>query len=130
MALEVDRKTLPPGVEVLEVRGRVTLGLDTRRLLEMAGQIEREGVTRLVFDLGEVSYLDSAGLGILTRCTISMRNAGGAFHLAGANAKVLQLLKVTQLDEMIPSFASVTQACQAFGGRIYPTPTASSKTPR
>ena len=130
MALEVIRETLPHEVTVLRIRGRITLGRDTRQLAETVSELEREGITRLVFDLGEADYMDSAGLGILTRCTISMRNNGGAFHLAGANAKVQQLLKVTQLDGMIPSFASVIEACQAFGGRIYPTSTASSKTPR
>jgi len=88
MALEVIRETLPPEVTVLKIRGRITLGRDTRQLAETVSELEREGITRLVFDLGEVDYMDSAGLGILTRCTISMRNNGGAFHIAGANAKV------------------------------------------
>jgi anti-sigma B factor antagonist len=114
MPLEVTRKTLPSGVTVLQLRGRVTLGLDTRRLEETASQIEREGVTRLVFDLAGVDYMDSAGLGVLTGCAAAMRNARGAFHIAGANTKIRHLLKVTRLDQMIPSYPSAEEACAAF----------------
>lgn len=117
MALETVRRTLPPGVAVLEIRGRVTLGPDTRRLGEMASQFEREGVARLVFDLTGVDYMDSAGLGVLTRYAAAMRNAGGALHIAGANAKIQQLLKVTRLESAIPSHASVEEACAAFAAQ-------------
>jgi anti-anti-sigma factor len=117
MALEVVRKTLPSGVTVLEIRGRVTLGLDTRRLEETASQFEREGVTRLVFDLTGVDYMDSAGLSLLTRCAVAMRNAGGALHIAGANAKIQHLLKVTRLDSVVPSYGSVEEACAAFAAQ-------------
>jgi anti-sigma B factor antagonist len=117
MALEVVRRTLPPGVAVLEIRGRVTLGLDTRRLEETAGQVEREGVARLVFDLTGVDYMDSAGLGLLTRCAVAMRNAGGALHIAGANAKIQHLLKVTRLESAIPSYATLEEACAAFAAQ-------------
>jgi anti-anti-sigma factor len=115
MALQVDRETLPPGVTVLKFRGRITLGLDTRRLESTVGDLEREGVARLVFDLSGVDYMDSAGLGVLTRCAAFMRNNGGAFRIAGANAKIQQLLKVTRLDAMIPSFSTLEAACDAFG---------------
>ena len=115
MALEVLRHALPPDVTVLVIRGRVTLGIDTRQLEDTVGELEREGVTRLVFDLAGVDYMDSAGLGLLTRCAVSMRNSGGAFHLARVNTKVQHLLKVTRLSEMIPSFASAGEACEAFG---------------
>ena len=114
MALEVVRQTLPPDVTVLEVRGRITLGLDTRQLETTVGGLEREGVARLVFDLSGVDYMDSAGLGLLTRCSVSMRNNGGAFRVACASPKIQQLLKVTRLDTMIQSFSSVAAACEAF----------------
>ena len=117
MALEVVRRTLAPGVAVLEIRGRITLGLDTRRLEEMASQIEREGVTRLVLDLAGVDYMDSAGLGVLIHCANAMRNAGGALHIAGANTKIQQLLKVTRLEGLIPSYAGVEQARAAFAAQ-------------
>jgi anti-anti-sigma factor len=114
MALEVVRLTHSPDVTVLEIRGRVTLGLDTRQLENTVSELEREGVTRLVFDLAGVDYMDSAGLGVLTRCCSAMRNTRGAFHLARPNQKVQQLLRVTRLDEMIHSFSSVAEACEAF----------------
>ncbi len=114
MAIEVVRQTLPTDVTVLDIRGRVTLGIDTRQLEITVGELEREGIKRLVLDLSGVDYMDSAGLGILTRCFIMMQNSGGAFHLAGANAKILQLLKITRLEQMIPSFATVAEACEGF----------------
>jgi anti-anti-sigma factor len=114
MPLEVARQTFPTDVTVLGIRGNVTLGVELRRLEGTVSQLEREGVTRLVFDLAGVDYMDSAGLGVLTRCATAMRKTRGGFHVARPNTKVQHLLRVTRLDEMIPTFASVAEACEAF----------------
>lgn len=114
MALEIDQRTQAPDVTVLVIRGRITLGRDTRQLEEAVGALERDGVRRLVFDLSGVEYMDSAGLGVLTRCRAAMRNNGGAFHLAGVNAKVQSLLRVTRLDGLIPTFPTADEAGEAF----------------
>ncbi len=115
MALVIDRRAHSSGATVVTLRGRITLGSDTRQLSETVDELEQGSFTHVVFDLSGVDYVDSAGLGLLTRCAVAARNTGSAFHLAGVSPKVRNLLHVTRLERIMRLFPNVDEACTAFG---------------
>lgn len=111
--MEAKRRIVEPGITVLELRGRVTLGEETRRLEQAVKAFQPPDVRRLVVGLSEVDYIDSAGLGVLTACLAAVRAAGGRMHLAGPSPRIRQLLRLMGIDRMMPAFEDLDEACRA-----------------
>jgi anti-sigma B factor antagonist len=85
-----------------------------------AGQLKAEflilaqpGVEKLILDLSQVSYVDSAGLSALLLAERQQSAHGGDIRLVGLNENVKSLLRITQLDRIFPMYATVTEAIQA-----------------
>jgi anti-anti-sigma factor len=64
----------------------------------------------LCVDLSQVDFMDSSALGELVRAHRAGAKAGIAVCLVGANATGRRILQWTQLDQVIPTFASVSDA--------------------
>ena len=63
-----------------------------------------------IFDLTQVPTLDSSALGLIVSHFISCRNKGIRVIAVGVSANVLQLLRFTKLDALIPMAATVEEA--------------------
>lgn len=113
MALRIDAKE-SDGVMVLTLAGRVTLGDESNQLRTKIKEVLAQGKKRLVLDLGEVSYIDSAGLGTLVAAYTSARNEGGEIRLAGVTKKFNELLNITKLVTIFSVHDSVADALKSF----------------
>jgi len=100
-------------IVVIRCQGRIVLGPEISAL-----QLELEQLTKLtkkvVLELGEVSYIDSVGLGALVRQFGVLRAKGGDLKLCQVSAFLLQVLQITNLLHIFPIYASETEAIQAF----------------
>jgi anti-sigma B factor antagonist len=100
-------------VVVIRCQGRIVLGGEVSAL-----QLELEKLTKLtkkvVLQLGEVSFIDSVGLGALVRQFGVLRADGGDLKLCQVSPFLLQVLQVTNLLRVFPIYASETEAIQAF----------------
>ena len=67
----------------------------------------------LIFDLSEVSYLDSSAIGSLVNAHVSCTNHGRKMALAGVTERVRQMLTVTRVDMLFKFYADAEQAEQA-----------------
>ena len=105
---EMDRAT------VLSLSGRVTLGDESSQLRSTIKQLLAQGKKRLVLDLADVSYIDSAGLGTLVAAYTSARNEGGDVRLAGITKNFSELLNVTKLLTVFNVHDNVPDALKAF----------------
>jgi anti-anti-sigma factor len=76
-------------------------------LLEPPGQEQR---SMHIFDLTEVPYMDSVGLGMLARYFARCQRRGVRLVLAGVSHRVLQLFQTTGLDNLFPMAATVEEA--------------------
>ena len=63
-----------------------------------------------VVDLGEVSFVDSAGLGALVRLYKRVRIGEGDVRLARVSPNVMQILELTRLNRVFDIFASPQEA--------------------
>ena len=101
-------------VLLLAVRGRITLGPETEALRAKLKQLLDAGQMRIILDLGEVTYLDSVGLGTLTSSYTTARNMGGDLKLLHLPRGVHQLLQVTRLSTVFEIYEDLEAARQSF----------------
>jgi anti-anti-sigma factor len=63
-----------------------------------------------IFDLTEVPYMDSCGLGLIVGHFVRCQNKGIHLIAAGVAPRVLELLKTTKTDHLFPITATVDEA--------------------
>jgi anti-sigma B factor antagonist len=112
--LEIEVRDAPPGITVLKFSGRITMGPESAEIEALVQKLLGENRKKLVFDLTEVGYIDSTGLGILTLCSAIMQARGGALRVAGAQPLPQKLFHVTKLDKILSFFPTVVEACRDF----------------
>jgi len=115
MALQIVEKDMN-GVTVLELFGRVTLGDESNQLRTKIKDLLGQGKKRLVLDLGNVSYIDSAGLGTLVAGYTSAQSQGASIKLANLTKKFSEQLNITKLVTVFDVYNSVPGAIASFGG--------------
>ncbi|MCW5980185.1 MAG: STAS domain-containing protein [Bryobacteraceae bacterium] len=102
------------GVAILQASGRVTLGEATGQVREAVRNIVAQGHRKVVLNLQNVSYMDSAGLGEVISAYTTMRNQGGDMKLVGVTGRALDLLQVTRLTTLFEFFDNETAAVASF----------------
>jgi anti-sigma B factor antagonist len=113
MALNTVEKEVN-GVTVVEVAGRITLGEESNQLRTLLKDILSRGKTRMVLDLAEVSYIDSAGLGTLVAGYTSAQNQGANLKLANLTKRFREQLNITKLVTVFDVYDSVADAVKSF----------------
>ena len=114
MALEFSEKE-SNGVTVVTLSGRVTLGEESNRLRTKLKDLLGQGKTRLVLDLAELKYIDSAGLRTLVAGFTTARNQGASMKLANLTKKFDEQLHITKLVTVFDVYDSVEGAVKSFG---------------
>lgn len=97
------------GIPVLGVAGEI----DVFTAPEFKSAINRaieSGITDMVIDLSQVSYMDSSGFGTLLGATKRVRPKGGSINLVGCSEAIERMMKITRLDTVFNLFASVDEA--------------------
>lgn len=110
----VDIAPAPGGYDaaVLTVRGDVDLY--TAPLLRQAGlSVIDAGQPHLIIDLAGMPFIDSTGLGVLVGLLKPARASGGHVTVAGANASVASILRVTSLHDAFRAAPTVTHVLRA-----------------
>ncbi len=107
MKVKVDRDG---DVAVVSLSGKLMGGPEGEPVREAIRKALDEGAKRFVVDLGEVSWINSTGLGILIASHVSVTNAGGEMRVARTSRKVHQLFMVTKLNTVFKTYGSVEEA--------------------
>ena len=102
------------GVEVVKVSGRIELGEGSAAIREVVRDLLARGRKKIVLDLADVDYIDSAGLGALVSAFTSVRNEGGDLKLVYLRKKVQDLLQMTKLYTVFEIFDDETAAIKSF----------------
>ncbi len=99
---------------VLELKGNVMGGDDTKEFNGVLHKLIDDGKTRVVLDLGGVKFMNSSGLGMLIGGLTTMKKAEGHLKLANVTEKIESLLIITKLIKIFESFDSVDEAVKSF----------------
>jgi anti-anti-sigma factor len=82
-------------------------------LKERLKGVVAEGRRRLVVDLSDVSFIDSAGLGALISGLKAARGAGGYLRVACPTDQTRLVLELTTLHRVLPPYATIEEALAA-----------------
>ena len=100
-------------VVVLTLEGRLVLeDVETELRTALDGLIE-QGRVRLVLNMQDVTYVDSAGIGFLVSKYVSVHRRGGNIVLVRVAPRVAHVLEITRLARIFEVFASDEDAVLA-----------------
>jgi anti-sigma B factor antagonist len=103
------------GVSVVALDGRIVLGEESNLLRERVKTLIGEGKKKIVLNMANVKYIDSAGLGILVAAHVSAKNQGAAVHLSNLGNKFHDVLQLTRLLTVFSVYDSEAEAISSFG---------------
>ena len=101
-------------VRILNWSGKITLGEGTTKVRNTVREIVEGGGKKIVINLADVSYIDSAGVGALISAYIAVNNTGGQLRLMNLTKKVRELLAITKLLTVFDVFDTEEAARSSF----------------
>ncbi|HKT80839.1 MAG TPA: STAS domain-containing protein [Vicinamibacterales bacterium] len=104
-------------VKVLDLKGRVTLGEGDELLKDKINSLLNQGHKKIVLNLAEVPYVDSAGLGEIVRTYTTVSRQGGSLKLLNLTKRITDLLSITKLLTVFETFDTETDAIRSFSGQ-------------
>ncbi|HEY3938268.1 MAG TPA: STAS domain-containing protein [Bryobacteraceae bacterium] len=102
-------------VAIVDLNGRITLGENTGILRDELKSLLAQGSKNIVLNMAGVSYVDSAGLGELVGAYTTATNQAGSVKLLHMQGKMKDLMQVTKLHTVFPSFEDEKEAVDSFG---------------
>ncbi len=112
MSLEI-RETEREGVTILALKGRLTVG-EASSVREKVNELLPLGKKNVIFDLENVDYIDSTGLGSMVICYTTIKKAGGTLKLLNLNKRNIELLLLTKLHTIFEVFSDEQDAVNSF----------------
>jgi anti-sigma B factor antagonist len=85
------------GITILDLSGRITLGEGSVVLRDTIREVLGKGEKKILLNLGDVTYIDSSGIGELVSAFTAVRKEGGELKLLNLTKKVQDLLQITKL---------------------------------
>ena len=101
-------------VSVVDVAGRITLGEGSSALRDTLRDMVAKNHKKILLNLGEVSYIDSSGIGELVSGFTSVTNSGGQLKLLGLTKRVKDLLQITKLYTVFDVHEEESSAIRSF----------------
>jgi len=101
------------GVSVLDLAGKIVLGEDAQ-VKERIRDLLADGQKKILLNLGDVSYIDSAGLGALISCYTTTRREGGQLKLVNLTKRIQDLLAITKLITVFDTYEDEAAAVASF----------------
>jgi anti-sigma B factor antagonist len=101
-------------VMVLDLKGRVTLGEGDELLKDKVNSLLNQGQKKIVLNLAEVPYIDSAGLGEIVRTYTTVSRQGGSLKLLNLTKRITDLLSITTLLTVFEVFEAENEAVRSF----------------
>ena len=109
------------GVAILDMSGRITLGDGSVVLRETVREQIASGKKALIINLGEVTYMDSSGLGELISAFTTAKNRGATLKLLNLTKRIRDLMEITKLYTVFDIYDDEDAAVDSFrqrGARI------------
>lgn len=102
------------GVTILELSGEIDVG-QAPDLRELLIKLLEQNAGRLLVDMSDVVYIDSAGLSVLIAANRRAQSLGGNFALSNPQKPVQQVFRLTRMNKVFQIYTSVTEGVSALG---------------
>ena len=103
------------GVTIVDISGRIVLGEESAALRNLVCDLLSKGHKNILFNLGDVNYIDSSGLGNMVGSFTSVRKQGGELKLLNLTNKVHDLMQITRLYTVFDIMDDEAIAVKSFG---------------
>jgi len=111
--MHIDERTVGD-VTVLDLKGKITLGEGDELLKDKVNSLVNQGRKKVVLNLAEVPYIDSAGLGEVVRTFTTVSRQGGSLKLLNLTKRITDLLSITKLLTVFETYDSESDAVRSF----------------
>src|SRR5712691_12179899 len=102
-------------VVIVDVSGKITLGDGgDSALKDKMNSLVQQGHKKVLLNLGDVSYVDSAGLGEIIQAYATVNKNGGTLKLLNVTKRIKDLLSITKLLTVFDTFDNEAEAVRSF----------------
>ena len=101
-------------VTVIDISGRITHGEGSSTLRDVLRELTAKGDQKILLNLGDVSYIDSSGIGELVSGFTTVANKGGTLKLLNLTKRVKDLLQITKLYTVFDVHEDEAHAVRSF----------------
>lgn len=102
------------GVSVIGLNGRIVLGEESWALREAVKGLLAGAKKKVVLNMSNVTYIDSAGLGILVATYVSAKAQGASIRLCALGQKFREVLQITRLLTIFEVYDTPAAAISSF----------------
>ena len=106
------------GVTILDMNGRLVLDQGDAALRDRVVDLLRRGQKQILINLQEVTYIDSAGVGMMVAKMLSVRRAGGDMKLLHLTARSNRVMTITRLLTVFEAFDDEEEAIRSFKAAV------------
>lgn len=110
--MKIDMRTADR-VTILDIHGKITIEV-TAQLRKTVADLLEAGRKNLIFNLGDVNFMDSSGIGELVRSYHSVKREGGQVKLLSLTKKIQELLAITKLVTIFECYNGEAEAVASF----------------
>jgi anti-sigma B factor antagonist len=101
-------------VTILDLKGKITLGDGDEVLKDKINSLVLQNRRRILLNLAEVPYIDSAGLGEVVRTYTTVSRQGGQLKLVNLTKRITDLLSITKLLTVFETFDTEAEALKSY----------------
>jgi anti-sigma B factor antagonist len=102
------------GVSVLDLSGKIVLGEGDGQVRERIKDLLSDGQKKILLNLGDVTYVDSAGLGALISSYTTTKREGGQLKLVNLTKRIQDLLAITKLITVFDTYETEQEALESY----------------
>ena len=101
-------------VTILDLHGKILIGEGDDALRDAVTRLVAGGKSKILLNLADVPYVDSAGLGEIVRCYTTVSRKGGRLKLINLTKKIQDLLSITKLLTVFETFDAEDEGVRSF----------------
>lgn len=102
------------GVVIIDLSGKLMGGSDAEIFKECIYDLLENGKKKIIVNLGKVTWINSAGVGILITGYTTMRKKEGDLKLLNVSEKIKSILYVTKLNLIFECYESEEDAVKSY----------------
>ena len=106
------------GVTILDLTGRLVMDQGDAALRDRVVDLLERKQKQLIINLQDVTYIDSAGVGMLVAKMLSVRRAGGDMKLLHLTARSNRVMTITRLLTVFEAFDDEEEAVRSFKAAV------------
>ena len=111
--MEIAERTVDD-VAILDLKGRLILDDGFEPLREALNRLVGTGYPKILLNLNGLTYLDSAGIGLIACKYVTLHRHNGDLKLCNLRARASEVLGVTKLLTVFESFTNEEDALRSF----------------